>query len=145
MFSRPGITRNGAPACPEGQGRQGRLFFHTYASLIDIVGQALEKAVYIAASQLAQASRARHAHIETLKSQAEILCASLQALKTEEDPEEQLPYDRFHYYLSEETHRAELLDDLGRLKEMWENVRKEGDERRRTVGKKDVKKGWWFW
>ncbi|OWZ33295.1 hypothetical protein C356_05394 [Cryptococcus neoformans c45] len=107
--------------------------------------KALEKAVYIAASQLAQASRARHAHIETLKSQAEILCASLQALKTEEDPEEQLPYDRFHYYLSEETHRAELLDDLGRLKEMWENVRKEGDERRRTVEKKDVKKGWWFW
>ncbi|KAL0243554.1 hypothetical protein I308_105520 [Cryptococcus tetragattii IND107] len=105
----------------------------------------LEEAVYTAASQLGMASRARHAHIETLKSQAEILCASLEALKTEEDLEEQLPYDRFHYYLSEETHRAELLDDLGRLKEMWENVRKEGDERRRKLEKKDAKKTWWFW
>ncbi|KIY32471.1 hypothetical protein I305_05040 [Cryptococcus gattii E566] len=104
----------------------------------------LEEAVYTAASQLGIASRARHAHIETLKSQAEILCASLEALKTEEDLEEQLPYDRFHYYLSEETHRAELLDDLGRLKEMWENVRKEGDERRRKL-EKDAKKTWWFW
>ncbi|WVO23894.1 uncharacterized protein IAS62_005251 [Cryptococcus decagattii] len=105
----------------------------------------LEEAVYTAASQLGMASRARHAHIETLKSQAEILCASLEALKAEEDLEEQLPYDRFHYYLSEETHRAELLDDLGRLKEMWENVRKEGDERRRKLEKKDAKKAWWFW
>lgn len=113
--------------------------------LANIVEQLLEEGVYTAASQLAMASRARHAHIETLKSQAEILCASLEALKTEEDLEEQLPYDRFHYYLSEETHRAELLDDLGRLKEMWENVRKEGDERRRKLEKKDSKKTWWFW
>ncbi|WVN89342.1 uncharacterized protein L203_104565 [Cryptococcus depauperatus CBS 7841] len=105
----------------------------------------LEEAVYNAILTIGQSSRARRTQVDTLMAQANSLRESLETLEIDEDPEEALPYDRFHYYLSEETHRSELLDDLGRVKEMWEEVRREGAERRQKMDRKEVKRGWTWW
>ncbi|WVQ75907.1 hypothetical protein IAR50_005542 [Cryptococcus sp. DSM 104548] len=105
----------------------------------------LEKALFNAATQFVQSASARRQQVDALMAQSAALVDSLRSLETDDDPEDELPYDRFHYYLSEETHRPELLDDLGRLKEMWEEVRKEGEERRKNVEQEGHRKGWWFW
>ncbi|ODN79552.1 hypothetical protein L202_03507 [Cryptococcus amylolentus CBS 6039] len=105
----------------------------------------LEKALFTGATQFVESANARRRQVDALMAQSAALVSSLRSLETDEDPEEELPYDRFHYYLSEETHRPELLDDLGRLKEMWEQVRKEGEDRRKSVEQEGHRRGWWFW
>ncbi|OCF33863.1 hypothetical protein I316_04575 [Kwoniella heveanensis BCC8398] len=59
--------------------------------------------------------------------------------------------DRFHYYLSEETHRNELLDDLGKMRDLWVDVRKEAEAKKAGMdsageaGRRGWKgwRGWW--
>ncbi|WVF69686.1 hypothetical protein IAT40_004465 [Kwoniella sp. CBS 6097] len=55
--------------------------------------------------------------------------------------------DRFHYYLSEETHRNELLDDLGKMRDLWVDVRKEAEAKRAGVDSDGggVGRGWKGW
>ncbi|WRT64661.1 uncharacterized protein IL334_001595 [Kwoniella shivajii] len=106
----------------------------------------LEESVFYHLSQFVTAARARRTHVEQLSSTASALRAQIESLDVEDDHEGS-PKDRFHYYLSEETHRPELLDDLGRLREMWENVRKVQEEKRNQVDldseKKLSQKKWW--
>ncbi|KAK8847532.1 hypothetical protein IAR55_005390 [Kwoniella newhampshirensis] len=107
----------------------------------------LEECVFQAGSRLVVAARSRRNQVDILSDQAARLRAELEALEIEEDHEGS-PRDRFHYYLSEETHRPELLDDLGRLKEMWEEVRSMGEKRRQEVeGEVEVtaRSRGWFW
>ncbi|WVQ83185.1 hypothetical protein IAT38_005324 [Cryptococcus sp. DSM 104549] len=107
----------------------------------------LESAVFKAASGLVADAYKRREQVEALAAQAAALRQSLEALERGEEGEgdRELPYDRFHYYLSEETHRGELLYDLKELKEKWQEVREEGEKRRKEVERKEVKKGWWWW
>ncbi|WWD21623.1 hypothetical protein CI109_106109 [Kwoniella shandongensis] len=108
----------------------------------------LEESVFQAGTQLVKAAHKRRDEIDALNDQASRVRAELEALEIEEDHEGS-PRDRFHYYLSEETHRPELLDDLGRLKEMWREVRMENEKRRKEVeggvrGGVERSRGW-FW
>ncbi|WVR04726.1 hypothetical protein IAU60_001737 [Kwoniella sp. DSM 27419] len=105
----------------------------------------LEESVFRGADQLVKAMKTRRQHVATLSHQADSLRSRLESLDVEDD-QEGTPGDRFHYYLSEETHRPELLDDLEQLKEMWVDVRRNNEERRIEVeGQQRERKGWLGW
>ncbi|WVQ98166.1 hypothetical protein IAU59_005288 [Kwoniella sp. CBS 9459] len=112
----------------------------------------LEESVFGAASQLITAVRERRAQVDHLSTQSAQLCARIENLDLDVDEDDHPgPGDRFHYYLSEETHRNELLDDLGKLRDMWAEVRREGEAKRAGVdnvgaaGGRGWKgwRGWW--
>ncbi|WWC86774.1 uncharacterized protein L201_001653 [Kwoniella dendrophila CBS 6074] len=117
----------------------------------------LEETVFSSLSQFVTAARSRRSHVDQLSSTSERIREEIENLDNfEDDHEVTSTKDRFDYYLSEETHRPELLDDLSKLKEMWENMRFLQEEKRKQVDKDDFrftgksvdkeKSGnWWNW
>nr|XP_019008341.1 uncharacterized protein I206_06900 [Kwoniella pini CBS 10737]OCF47122.1 hypothetical protein I206_06900 [Kwoniella pini CBS 10737] len=109
----------------------------------------LEESVFQSLSQFVASAKNRRAHVEDLRIASEGIRKQIESLDVD-DEHDNSPADRFHYYLSEETHRPELLDDLGRLKEMWEGIRRSQEEKRKVVdgeiGLDGGTKGkWWNW
>ncbi|WVW78303.1 hypothetical protein I302_100257 [Kwoniella bestiolae CBS 10118] len=118
----------------------------------------LEENVFKSLSQFVTSAKSRRSHVDQLSSTSSAIRTQIEALDMEDEHDhENSPRDRFHYYLSEETHRPELLDDLSRLKDMWEGIRHEQEEKRKIVegdgiesgrlsdgGSKD-KGGWFNW
>ncbi|KAK6903592.1 hypothetical protein I203_107097 [Kwoniella mangroviensis CBS 8507] len=116
----------------------------------------LEESVFQTLSQFITALESRRSYVDQLSSTSSAVRTQIEALEVDDEHDhENSPRDRFHYYLSEETHRPELLDDLSRLKEMWEGIRKEQEEKRKIAESDDSlnkfgigRKGkgrWWSW
>nr|XP_018265333.1 uncharacterized protein I303_01697 [Kwoniella dejecticola CBS 10117]OBR87491.1 hypothetical protein I303_01697 [Kwoniella dejecticola CBS 10117] len=112
----------------------------------------LEESVFQSLSQFVTSAKSRRSHVEDLTTTSEGIRKQIESLDVDDEHDNSnSPADRFHYYLSEETHRPELLDDLGRLKEMWEGIRRSQEEKRRAVDaeidiKRDGSKAkWWNW
>ncbi|WWD07525.1 hypothetical protein V865_005626 [Kwoniella europaea PYCC6329] len=115
-----------------------------------------EESVFQTLSQFVTALKSRRSYVDQLSSTSSAIRTQIEALDVDDEHDhENSPRDRFHYYLSEETHRPELLDDLSRLKEMWEGIRKEQEGKRKIAESDDSltklgigrtgKGRWWSW
>lgn len=107
----------------------------------------LEESIFKASQDIIDAMRSRRSQLTSLQTEAEAVERDVRKAVDEIDEDDSIQWasKKIQFYLSEDTHTNEIMWNLRRLEQEWEEVRMKVEEEKRGVEGESGKRWWWFW